>query len=112
MLNAVLGMMCSMMNDLSLFDKVYLQGHLPADSIYASPLLDDFHQVPATLLMFGEHDMLAFEDFAYAQTAAKAGVRLKTVIYEGLSHGFADQIGVQPQAEDVMQEIANELRGL
>lgn len=111
-LNAVLGMMCSMMNDLSLFDKVYLQGHLPADSIYASPLLDDFHQVPATLLMFGEHDMLAFEDFAYAQTAAKAGVRLKTVIYEGLSHGFADQIGVQPQAEDVMQEIANELRGL
>ena len=111
-LNTVLKMMGGMMNDLSLFDDVYLQGNLPADHVYASPLLDDFHDLPATLLMFGEHDMLVFEDFAYAQTAARAGVALKTVVYEGLSHGFADQIGVQPQAEDVMQEIANEMRKL
>ena len=111
-LRTVIKMMGNMMNDLSLFDSVYLQGNLPANSIYASPILDDFHDLPATLMMFGEHDMLAFEDFAYAQTVSKAGVKLKTVIYEGLSHGFADQIGVQPQADDVIRVIADEMKTL
>ena len=90
----------------NLLEQVYLQGHLPAESVYASPLLDDFHALPSTMLIFGEHDMLAFEDIAYARTAHKAGVPLKTIVYEGISHGFADQIGVMPQAEDCMKEIA------
>lgn len=98
-----------MLSDPKLLDNVYLQGHLPADNIYASPLLDDFHSLPPTMLIFGEHDMLAFEDFAYAQTAVKAGVPLKTIIYEGINHGFADQIGVMPQAEDTIREIAKEM---
>lgn len=72
-----------------------------------SPLLADMEGLPPTLLIFGEHDFLAFEDFAYAQTAAKAGVRLRTIIYRGMGHGFADQIGVAPQAEDCMLEIAS-----
>lgn len=90
----------------NMLEDVYLQGNLPAEHIYASPILDDFHNLPATLLAFGEHDFLAFEDFAYARHAAKAGVNLKTIIYRGLGHGFADQIGVMPQAEDLMAEIA------
>lgn len=89
---------------------VYLQGNLNSEHMYASPILDDFHDVPPTLLAFGEHDFLAFEDFAYARHAAKAGVPLKTVIYRGLGHGFADQIGVMPQAEDLMAEIAAMMR--
>lgn len=111
-LDCVLKMMTGMMNDASLLDNIYLQGHLPAEHIYASPLLDDFHDLPATLLIFGEHDMLAFEDFAYARTAVRAGVPIKTVIYEGISHGYADQIGVMPQAEDTMQEIADRMRAV
>ena len=109
-LRSVLGMMTDMMNSDGLLDRVYLQGKLPPEHIYASPLLDDFHALPPTLLVFGEHDMLAFEDFAYARTAAKAGVALKTIVYEGISHGFADQIGVMPQAEDCIQEIAAQMR--
>lgn len=50
--------------------------------------------VPPTLLAFGEHDFLAFGDIAYACHAVKAGVRNKTIVYRGLSHGFADQSGV------------------
>lgn len=30
----------------------------------------------------------------------------RTIVYRGLGHGFADQIGVMPQAEDLMAEIA------
>lgn len=93
----------------NIYDEIYLQGNLSPEHIYASPLLDDFHDLPCTLLIFGEHDMLAFEDFAYAQTAVSAGVSIKTIVYEGLNHGFADQIGVMPQAEDAIQEIALEM---
>lgn len=106
-LNCVLTMMTQMLNgDDNMLENVYLQGNLPKESIFASPLLDDFHDLPATMLIFGEHDMLVFEDFAYARTAYQAGVALKTVVYRGISHGFADQIGVMPQAEDCMKEIA------
>lgn len=91
----------------SMLDDVYLQGYLDPQHIYASPLLDDFHDLPPTLLMFGEHDFLAFEDFAYARHANKAGVDLKVIVYRGLGHGFADQIGVMPQAEDLIEEVAS-----
>ena len=93
-----------------MLEDVYLQGNLKSEHIYVSPILDDFHNVPPTLLAFGEHDFLAFEDFAYARHAAKAGVYLKTIIYRGLGHGFADQVGVMPQAEDLMAEIAAMMR--
>lgn len=112
-LDCVLNMMGGMLNgDENLLENVYLQGYLPADSIYASPLLDDFHALPHTLVIFGEHDMLAFEDIAYVRTAVQAGVPVKTIIYEGISHGFADQIGVMPQAEDCMLEIASCMNAL
>lgn len=74
--------------------------------ILVKPIPDDFHALPPTLLAFDEHDFLAFEDFACARHAVKAGVRLKTIVCRGLGHGFADQIGVMPQGEDLMAEIA------
>lgn len=112
-LDAVLGMMSGMLGGGgNLLEEVYLQGHLPKEHIYASPLLDDFHGLPETLLAFREHDFLVFEDFAYARAAHKAGVPLETIIYQGIGHGFADQIGVQPQAEDIIREIARKLEEL
>ncbi|MCI7805665.1 MAG: alpha/beta hydrolase [Spirochaetales bacterium] len=94
----------------NLLEDVYLQGNISPEHIYASPILDDFHALPPTLLAFGEHDFLAFEDFAYARHAVKADVRLRTIIYRGLGHGFADQIGVMPQAEDLIEEIARMMK--
>lgn len=94
----------------NMLEDVYLQGHEKPEHIYASPILDDFHALPPTLLAFGEYDFLAFEDFAYARHAVKAGVKLKTIVYRGLGHGFADQIGVMPQGEDLMAEIAAMMR--
>lgn len=94
----------------NMLEDVYLQGNLKPEHIYASPILDDFHDVPPTLLAFGEHDFLAFECIAYARHAVKAGVPIKTIVYRGLGHGFADQIGVMPQAEDLMAEIAEMMR--
>ncbi len=94
----------------NMLEDVYLQGHLEPEHIYASPLLDDQHDIPPTLLMFGEHDFLVFEDFAYAKTLKAAGRQIKTIVYRGISHGFGDQIGVSPQAEDSIIEVANYLK--
>lgn len=109
-LRASMGLMSEMLTgggDMSsMLEQVYLQGHLPADHIYASPLLADPAGLPPTLLLFGEHDFLVFEDFAYAQTLQKAGVPLHMVVYRGMGHGFADQVGVAPQAEDCIEEMA------
>lgn len=108
-LRAVIQFMVDMvanMHDPELLEAVYLQGSISAESIYLAPLTDDFHGLPPTLLVYGEHDMLAAENTAYAKKAAANGADCKTVIYEGTLHGFADQIGVLPQAEDCVQEIA------
>lgn len=112
-LRCVVNIMGGMLgSDENLLEDVYLQGNISPDSIYASPLLDDFHGLPETMVIFGEHDMMAFEDIAYVRTAYKAGVPLKTIVYEGIIHGFADQIGVMPQAEDCMLEIAQKMKEL
>lgn len=94
----------------NMLDDVYLQGNLKPEHIFASPILDDFHNLPPTLLAFGEHDFLAFECIAYARHAVKAGVPIKTIVYRGVGHGFADQIGVMPQGEDLMAEIVAMMR--
>ncbi len=106
-LNAMLGMMSGALGDgENLLENVYLQGHISPSHIYASPLLDSQRDVPPTLLVFGEHDFLVFEDFAYAKTLQAAGRSVRTIVYRGLGHGFADQTGVCPQAEDCTLEIA------
>ena len=112
-IKTMFSMMSSMMGGQAgsnMLEEIYLQGHLEKEHIYASPLLDDMHDLPPTLLLFGEHDFLVFEDFAYARTLQKAGTALKTVVYRGLGHGFADQIGVMPQAEDCIREIAEYMK--
>lgn len=105
-LDAMLGMMSGAFNGDNMLENVYLQGHLDPTHIYASPLLDNQQDVPPTLLMFGEHDFLVFEDFAYAKTLQAAGRSVKTIVYRGIGHGFADQTGVSPQAEDCILETA------
>lgn len=110
-LNSVLPLMMKLLNSGdNMLEDVYLQGYLPKEHIYASPILADFNNLPETLLIFGEHDMLVFEDFAYAKHAVKVGVPIKTIVYRGLGHGFADQIGVMPQAEDCILEIAKAMK--
>lgn len=112
LLDTVLNMMTGSLGggdgegQINMLEDVYLQGHLSSEHIYASPLLDDQHDIPPTLLIFGEHDFLVFEDFAYAQTLKAAGRSIKTIIYRGMGHGFADQTGVSPQAEDSIKEAA------
>lgn len=74
---------------------------------YISPSLGDLKGMPPSIILLGEYDFLRVEGDAYARKLKQAGVNVKAVRYRGLSHGFADQVGVIPQAEDSLEEIGN-----
>lgn len=85
--------------------KAYLQ--VEDDTIpYLSPLRGDLHDMPPCILLYGEFDVMRLESETYAQKLHDSGVRTKVVRYRGLIHGFADQVGIIPQAEDAIDEIA------
>jgi len=77
-----------------------------AEQPYLSPLLGNLAGMPPTIILLGEFDFLRIEDDRYAHKLNDAGVEVKLVRYKGLSHGFADQVGVTPQAEDALEEIS------
>jgi len=78
---------------------------------YASPLLaEDAGNLPETLIITAEYDYLRLQGEAYARKLTKAGVKTKVIRYSGVDHAFIDKIGVYPQAEDCMNEIAKALQ--
>ncbi len=89
---------------------MYLQGRIGADDPAVSPAMAEASGLPPALLCFGEHDLLAFDNIAYAAKLKAAGVPCATVVYRGLGHGFADQVGVMPQAADCVCRMAEFLR--
>lgn len=72
---------------------------------YISPSLGDLKGMPPSLILIGEYDFLRVEVDTFAAKLKKAGTQVTLIRYKGLSHGFADQIGITPQAEDALQEI-------
>lgn len=75
------------------------------NSPYLSPYLGDLTGYPPTILLVGEFDFLYPECRAMARKLDHCGVITRTIVYRGLTHGFADCIGGYPQAEDCMIEI-------
>jgi len=85
---------------------VYLQGNAEDTDPRVSPLLTDLSGLPETLIITAEYDGLRLECEAYARKLARSGVKTKLIQYNGMDHAFMDKIGLYPQAEDCMMEIA------
>ena len=71
-----------------------------------SPYLGELRGLPPCLICYGEFDYLRLENEAYARKLKKAAVPVRVLRYAGMGHAFAEYIGVFPQAEDCMEEIA------
>lgn len=78
---------------------------------YISPLLADLKGMPPAIILLSEYDFMRAENELYARKLKDAGVEVKYIRYRGLIHGFADQIGVTPQAEDAIDEIGSFMMG-
>jgi acetyl esterase/lipase len=84
--------------------KVLMAGN-PEDP-YLNPYFGTFEGLPPALVIYGEFDYFRLESEAYARKLSRAAVPVRVIRYSGLSHAFAERIGVQPQAEDCAGEIA------
>jgi acetyl esterase len=93
--------------------KIYTESEEDIKNPYVSPLLaSDLNNLPETLIITAEYDYLRLEGEAYARRLSQAGVKVKTIRYNGIDHAFIDKIGIFPQAEDCAEEIASSLKQL
>lgn len=77
-----------------------------------SPLFATLDDLPEALVITGEFDYLRLEGEAYAKKLARAGVKTRYLQYRGMEHAFLDKLGLYPQAEDSLDEIAKDLKRL
>jgi acetyl esterase/lipase len=83
------------------------------DSPYVSPMLTvSYAGLPRTLIATADFDGLRIEGEVYGSKLAKAGVNTRIIRYMGVNHGFFDHLGIIPQAEDLVLEIAKDLKSL
>ncbi|MEH7155806.1 alpha/beta hydrolase [Neobacillus drentensis] len=93
--------------------KIYSEQEEDLLNPYVSPLLaNDLSNLPETVIITAEYDYLRLEGEAYAQRLSQAGVKVKTIRYNGIDHAFIDKIGIFPQAEDCAEEIASSIKQL
>jgi acetyl esterase len=64
------------------------------------------------VILTAEYDPLRLEAEAFARKLTRASVRTRLIRSRGMDHAFMDKIGLYPQAEDCIEEIAGEIGGL
>ncbi|TCL56256.1 acetyl esterase/lipase [Kineothrix alysoides] len=84
----------------------YVQGQYDLKNPYISPMLGKKEGLPKTLMIQAEYDGLRLEGEYYAKLLKESGVPVRMIRYCNVSHGFVDQIGLLPQAEAAINEIA------
>ena len=84
------------------FDSVF---DISEPDIRLNPYSFDASGNPPTLISVGALDYLKIENIAWARKLHDAGVPVKSVVYNGMGHGYLNAMGVFPQAEDVIDEM-------
>ncbi|QWU18279.1 alpha/beta hydrolase [Paenibacillus sophorae] len=97
-------------DNLEIIRQVYAK-NLDASIPYISPLLaEQLNDLPEALILTAEYDYLRLEAEAYARKLSGCGVKTRLIQYNGTNHGFLDKLGLYPQAEDCLDEIAEGIR--
>jgi acetyl esterase len=93
-------------------EALYLE-HADPQSDMVSPMFAKTHKgLPKTLMVGAEFDGLRLQGEYYAKKLADDGVDVRVIRYNGVCHAFLDKLGVFPQAEDLVQEIADDILSL
>ncbi len=88
----------------------YLEGDLSQiENPYVSPIYADKKGLCKCLIAGAEFDGLRISNEIYGKLLRDAGVDTRILRYCGVGHAFLDKLGILPQAEDVCQEIVNDL---
>ena len=106
------GIILALRRDAEQLHSVYLQGRDSADPLVSPLYVADASGLAPTLILTAEYDALRLEAEAFARKLTRASVRTRLIRYCGMDHAFIDKIGLYPQAEDCIEEIASEVRKL
>jgi acetyl esterase len=106
------GIIAAMRGDVELLHTVYLQGRDAEDPLVSPLYVADASGLAPALILTAEYDALRLEAEAFARKLTRARVRTRLIRYNGMDHAFMDKIGLYPQAEDCIEEIAAEVRRL
>jgi len=101
----------SLQDEEGILEQWYVQASDSTDR-RISPLFATLDDLPEALVITGEFDYLRLEGEAYAKKLARAGVKTRYLHYRGMEHAFLDKLGLYPQAEDSLDEIAKDLKRL
>jgi acetyl esterase/lipase len=103
------GIISALRGDIPLLASIYLQGHDSADPLVSPLYVADASGLAPTLILTAEYDALRLEAEAFARKLTRDSVRTRLIRYNGMDHAFMDKIGLYPQAEDCIDEIAAEV---
>ena len=94
-------------NSRALLFSLYLHDTVSAEDPLVSPNCHKHFEVfPPTLVIEGEYDYYRATNDRFAQKCHAAGVPVRVLRYQGCDHGFLDSLGLLPQAEDCILEMA------
>lgn len=91
----------------------YLHGRISKDDPKVSLMsCEDLSWLPSMTVVCGEYDFLRLCSDAFVKRALEAGVKVRSLRYLGCDHGFMEKVGVLPQAEEVLLDMADVLKKL
>ncbi|MGN0977590.1 MAG: alpha/beta hydrolase [Faecousia sp.] len=79
---------------------------------YVSPIFAELKGLPKTLMVTAEYDFLRAECEAFSRMLEASGVEYRHIRYGGIFHGTFDRLGYAPQVEDILLEIAKDMKSL
>ena len=92
---------------------LYLHGKVSKDDPLVSIMAcDDISWLPSMTVVCGEYDFLRLCSDAFVKRAIEAGIQVRSLRYLGCDHGFMEKVGVLPQAEEVLLDMAEVLKNL
>lgn len=77
---------------------------------YLSPLFGDYTGFPPMLMQVGSYEVLLSDTLSVSDKAKKAGVKVRTSIYDGMFHVFQMGLDLIPESRDAWEEVGDFLR--
>jgi acetyl esterase len=94
------------------FWRNYLRDERDADDPLVCPLRADLRDLPRTLLVVPEHDLLTEQSVKLADRLRAAGVPTQLEMYRGAVHSFLEAVSIAPVAGRALDDTAAWLRAI
>ena len=92
-------------------EALYLKAQGKADDPLVSPIYtNDYQAFPPALIVTAEYDYLRPQGERFARKLHEQGRSVRCIRYDGMEHAFMDRLGTYPQAEKVLDDIAETMK--